>query len=204
MGGAHATSVKPLEQMPNRNAATAPELTVSVRELSRRPGTSRDVRLRFPAPPGLGTDVAGVPEGGEVSVELLLEAALEGILATGNVRATAQAECARCLEQVSLPVEATFQELFVYPERADAAQDAGDGSGDDLPLAEGDTLDLTAAVWDGIVLALPFRPLCREDCPGLCAECGARLEDEPDHAHRTVDPRWAVLEDLLEDEKEGR
>jgi uncharacterized protein len=45
-----------------------------------------------------------------------------------------------------------------------------------------------------VVLALPFQPLCREDCPGLCAECGARLADDPDHAHDdAVDPRWAGL-----------
>jgi uncharacterized protein len=47
------------------------------------------------------------------------------------------------------------------------------------------------------VLALPLRPLCRDDCPGLCAECGARLSDDPEHGHETADPRWAALQGLM-------
>ena len=44
------------------------------------------------------------------------------------------------------------------------------------------------------MLALPFQPLCEDDCPGLCTECGARLADDPDHAHEAaIDPRWAGL-----------
>jgi uncharacterized protein len=190
--------------MPDMNAASAPELTVSVRELGRRAGTSKELDIVFPAPPNLGTSVASVPEGDTVRLELLLESVLEGVLATGAVRARALGECARCLGEVAVPVEATFQELFVYPERADAARDAGDESSEERPQVVEDTLDLEPMVRDSTVLALPFRPLCREDCPGLCAECGARLEDDPNHGHVTVDPRWAVLEDLLEDKREER
>ena len=52
-----------------------------------------------------------------------------------------------------------------------------------------------------MVLALPFQPLCQDDCPGLCTECGARLADDPDHRHEEpVDPRWAALQDLAADE----
>jgi uncharacterized protein len=38
--------------------------------------------------------------------------------------------------------------------------------------------------------------VCREDCPGLCSECGARLADEPDHQHDVIDPRWSALSAL--------
>jgi uncharacterized protein len=50
------------------------------------------------------------------------------------------------------------------------------------------------------VLALPMSPLCREDCPGLCAECGVPLADAgPGHRHdAAVDPRWAALQQLSE------
>jgi uncharacterized protein len=52
------------------------------------------------------------------------------------------------------------------------------------------------------VLALPFQPLCQDDCPGLCPECGARLADDPDHGHDApVDPRWAALGALAEPEQ---
>jgi uncharacterized protein len=47
-----------------------------------------------------------------------------------------------------------------------------------------------------VVPALPFKPVCRDDCPGLCSECGARLADDPDHHHEVLDPRWAALSAL--------
>ena len=51
---------------------------------------------------------------------------------------------------------------------------------------------------DAVVLALPLSPLCREDCPGLCAECGAKLADAgPGHGHSDkLDPRWGALAKL--------
>ena len=49
---------------------------------------------------------------------------------------------------------------------------------------------------DAVVLALPMQPVCREDCAGLCAECGVRLADDPDHRHEVTDIRWAALKDL--------
>jgi uncharacterized protein len=48
-------------------------------------------------------------------------------------------------------------------------------------------------LYDTLVPALPFQPLCRNDCPGLCSECGARLADDRSHTHETADPRWAEL-----------
>jgi uncharacterized protein len=190
--------------MPEHHAPAAPELTVSVKELGRRPGTSKEQSVDFAAPADLGTDVIGVPEGSPVQLELLIESVLEGVLATGTVRARARGECVRCLGEVGLPVEATFQELFVYPERAEAARGAAGTAGEDQPEVVGDALDLNPAVRDAVVLALPFGPLCREDCPGLCAECGASLAEDPAHGHRVVDARWALLEDLLEDEREEK
>ena len=49
------------------------------------------------------------------------------------------------------------------------------------------------------MLALPLTPLCREDCQGLCATCGERLDDLPeDHSHDTTDARWGALAGLLQ------
>ena len=72
--------------------------------------------------------------------------------------------------------------------------DTADDEDDDVSRLEGDLLDLEPLLRDAVVLALPFQPLCRDDCPGLCTECGARLADDPDHQHdEPVDPRWAAL-----------
>ena len=51
---------------------------------------------------------------------------------------------------------------------------------------------------DAVVLALPLAPLCSDDCPGLCPECGERRADlGPDHGHETLDPRWAALRERM-------
>jgi uncharacterized protein len=88
---------------------------------------------------------------------------------------------------------ADFQELFVYEEN-DTESDEQD---DDVSRLEGDLLDLEPVLRDAVVLALPFQPLCQDDCPGLCPECGVRLADEPGHRHEErIDPRWASLGEL--------
>ncbi|MDR1186489.1 MAG: YceD family protein [Bifidobacteriaceae bacterium] len=192
--------------MPESSTAPAPELTVPVMDLERRPGASEQATIKFEASEVIGTEVIGIAEGQPVELELLLESVLEGVLATGTVRSTALGECGRCLDRVSLPVEVTFQELFAYPERVErsrrsdrAAPDLGEDP-DQLTVVD-DTIDLTGPVRDAVALSLPFKALCREDCEGLCSECGVRLADEPGHDHGAVDPRWAVLEDILEDER---
>ena len=77
------------------------------------------------------------------------------------------------------------------------------GRMDETSRLEGDLLDLEPLLRDAVVLALPFQPLCQDDCPGLCVECGARLADDPDHGHETqIDPRWAALQGLAQDEQD--
>lgn len=74
------------------------------------------------------------------------------------------------------------------------------GGGEELQspyLDDADVLDLAAWARDSYVLALPQQLLCRPDCAGLCPECGADLNADPDHAHeRAPDPRWAALRAL--------
>jgi uncharacterized protein len=154
-----------------------------------------------PAPAELGIEVLRVPEGSPVHLDLRLEAVMEGVLVTGAATAALEGECARCLERIDDDVDVTFQELFVYADQhARPAEDEEDGEASRL---EGDLLDLEPLLRDAVVLALPFQPLCRNDCPGLCVECGARLADDPDHAHEAaVDPRWAGLEALKQDQQD--
>ena len=68
---------------------------------------------------------------------------------------------------------------------------------DEASRLEGDLIDLEPLLRDEVVLDLPFQPLCREDCAGLCVECGANLNDDPGHAHEaSTDPRWDALRAL--------
>ena len=156
----------------------------------------RTARLTVAAPEDLGSGVIGVPTGSDLELDLRLEAVMEGVLVTGTIRGQAVGECVRCLDAVTESVDVTMSELFVYPERAAVAEQDGDEEDDDLRELDGDFLDLEPALRDAVVPMLPFQPVCRPDCPGLCPLCGARLADDPAHTHETLDPRWAALSGL--------
>ena len=68
----------------------------------------------------------------------------------------------------------------------------------DAPVICDDHIDLEPLIRDAIVLALPFQPLCREDCEGLCPECGQAWDELPDdHAHEApYNPQFDALADL--------
>lgn len=166
-------------------------LVYDVRRLGRRAGAMREsVRQDVPAPAGLGTDLVGVREGSPLEVDVRLESVTEGVLVTGTVTATIAGECARCLDPISQPLVVDLQELFAWPDSVtDETTDE-----DELPRIWDDRLDLEPAVRDAVVLALPWTPVCRPDCPGLCPTCGVRWDDLPDdHTHEVLDPRWAAL-----------
>jgi uncharacterized protein len=164
-----------------------------LREVGRRPGAMREYRRRGPAPAGLGTDVIGVPEGAPLVVDVRLESVTEGVLVTGTVsgdRGTLRGECARCLDPIADTLVVDFCELFAYPNSVTEETT----SEDEIHRIEGDHLDIEPVVRDAVVLGLPWTPLCRPDCPGLCSDCGERLADLPaDHQHDLLDPRWAAL-----------
>lgn len=155
------------------------------------------------APATFGIEgVVGVPEGAPVEIDLRLESVMDGVLVTGTARASAAGECVRCLEPLELELEADFQEMFSYPDADDrgrAKAEPGDDAEDDedvTPLEDG-MFDLEPVLRDAVVLALPMQPVCREDCPGLCSQCGVRLADDPDHHHDATDIRWAALQGLV-------
>ncbi|MGC5615832.1 YceD family protein [Georgenia sp. Z1491] len=179
-------------------------LTISVRDLARRPGSVRQLELTAPAPEEMGTAVLQVAPGSDLDLDLTLSAVSDGILVTGPVRARLTGQCARCLDPISPEIEVELTELFYHPDvRARLVED-GDEDAEDYPVVTGDDLDLEAAVRDAVVLDLPFTPLCRPDCQGLCSVCGIRLDDaEPGHAHEDLDPRWAALAAFSSEGTEG-
>ncbi|WP_198535557.1 YceD family protein [Streptomyces caatingaensis] len=177
-------------------------------ELGRRPGALKRLSRSIPAPADLGIEVIGVAEGATVELDLRLESVMEGVLVTGTARAPLTGECVRCLEPIERELEADFQEMYSYPDadargRIAAADDDAEDDEEDMLFLEDDLFDLEPVLRDAVVLALPLQPVCREDCPGLCSECGARLADEPDHHHETVDIRWAALQGLAGSDQDG-
>ena len=171
-------------------------LVLDTRELGRRPGSQREVSRSVPAPADLGIEVLHVPEGSPVDLDLRLEAVMEGVLVTGTAMAVLEGECVRCLEPIDDDVEVELQELYVYDDL-----DTDPDEDDEVSRLQDDLVGLEPLLRDAVVLALPFQPLCQPDCPGLCVECGARLADDPDHRHEApVDPRWAALAELQQDD----
>jgi uncharacterized protein len=169
-------------------AATSP-FDLNVRDLVHRPGEMRERTLDVPAPEQYGAGAATVKEGTSLEIDLKLEGLHEGILVTAEIETTATGECVRCLDPVSIPVQVEFQELFAYS--ADEAFDFA---------VQDDHVNLEPVVRDAVVLALPFQPVCRPDCPGLDPETGEKLADNPDRSPREVlDPRWAALEGFTPD-----
>jgi len=178
------------------------------RELGRRPGAMKRLSRTVKSPGDLGVEFIGVPDDAEIELDLRLESVMEGVLVTGTARATLKGECVRCLEPLEQEAEADFQELFSYPDADDRSRptaDTGDDAEEEDTLSlEGDYFDLEPVLRDAVVLSLPLQPVCRDDCPGLCPECGARLADDPEHDHEdAVDIRWAALQGLAETVKDG-
>ena len=189
----------------------ASPFALNVRDVGRRPGSMSEVRRTVEPPPDFRTDVLAVLPEDPMDLDLRLESVHEGILVTGTVTATATGACVRCLDEVDLPVDSSFQELYVWPDRAAHHREVATQQDDDEELRiEDDMVDLDPVLRDAVLAALPFQPVCREDCPGLCSQCGFRLEDDPDHQHDVIDPRWAALEALQplategEDDEEKR
>ncbi len=174
---------------PHRPLDPRSGLVIDTHDLGRRAGAMAEIRSTVEAPAALGIDVIGVPPGSPVELDLRLESVIEGVLVTGSAVVQLRGECVRCLVEISDTLEVDIQELFVYPE--------SDATEEEASRLEGDLIDLEPLLRDDVVLDLPFQPVCREDCAGLCVECGANLNDHPDHTHGDVaDPRWDALRSL--------
>lgn len=168
--------------------AVSHTLTVNVRELLRHPGAHKHVVQRAPVA-DMATPVARVDPASPVTVDAEIESVVEGILVTGQVSALATLQCARCLRQIEQQLRVNVRELFFLDPRE--AEDEG------YVVLPDDRLPLETMARDAIVLAFPAAPLCRDDCAGLCAECGAdRNVVDCGHRPEVVDLRWSALADL--------
>ncbi len=164
----------------------ASQWSVPIAELVRHPGTKRGVEASGELR-DIAVSVSRVPSGVVSSVTGTAEG-LDGqsVGFRGHVASEWQGECRRCLGPASGIVAVDVHELF---ERAPESEDI-------YPLS-GDRLDLEPLVRDAIYLELPQAPLCKEDCQGLCPECGAdRNTVDCGHAVDEMDPRWAALGEL--------
>jgi uncharacterized protein len=142
-----------------------------------------DDRVRLDAPP-------------EVSGTLAIRG--KRILLSGRLTGQAQVDCDRCLRPVDLPVAAVFSLQYVTQLEFDSAP-AVELEEDDLVVSiyDGESIDIDELVREQLLLAVPERTLCREDCQGLCQVCGADRNLKECGCQTTeTDPRWAALKKL--------
>jgi uncharacterized protein len=170
-------------------------VTIDVHDLLGNPGATRRHDL-LGTIADLSTELVTVPDDAPLGGSLLLESVVEGILVSGPITGTWTVRCARCLTERTQPFSVDVSELFTSETSVDADDDDLDDEG--YPLVGG-SIDLDQLVRDAVGVEMPFAPLCRPDCKGLCPECGGNRNLGECPGHATLDPRFAVLADLLPD-----
>jgi uncharacterized protein len=161
---------------------------IQISDLLAHPGTARSVEGSVPV--SIGFANASVDD--EVSFAVEMRSLTDGIVARGEAHAVVELVCTRCLktwsEEMDIAVEAVFR---THP----------DTDADELPIDAGGWIDLGPVVHDEVALGVPARPLCRDDCLGLCPTCGTDLNVEPCGGHGdVVESPFAALAQLFADE----
>ena len=154
-------------------------------------GTIRRIELDYPSIK-LSDDLTLSPLKGFITATRTTE----GIYIQGELESAAALECARCLTETIVPLEFTVDELFYSP-----PQSAPPGEN---RVGEDGMIDLAPLVRELSLLSLPVKVLCRDDCQGLCQECGANLNDGDCGCDSgEIDPRLAALQQLLNEVRNG-
>ena len=146
----------------------------------------------------------------EEGARLVSDAAVEGsatrkggqVRLRGTIQTEVELLCDRCLAPERAPLAVEFDTSFVPQEVEAVKAENVELQAEDLILAsyEGDAVDLDELVREQVLLALPSRHLCGEDCKGLCQQCGANLNEKDCSCEQgEADPRWAALADLKKD-----
>jgi uncharacterized protein len=130
-----------------------------------------------------------VPVPPEVEADVVVTSANTGLVFELAFAVRLEGPCFRCLEDASLELRVAAREYQANdPEGSEELETA---------YIHEDRLDLDEWARDAVADLLPEQILCRDDCAGLCPECGKNLNDEPhEHEQETGDPRWGALADL--------
>ena len=143
-------------------------------------------------------DIAGDDGGNMVQGKVRLMRTNRGILTKGTLHTEVEITCCRCLSLFSCPLALNVEEEY-FP-----TKDMFSGASLPLPdepvcftIDEHHVLDLTEAIRQNALLTIPMKPLCREDCAGLCPNCGHNLNHGPCGClPREADSRWSRLNKL--------
>ncbi len=131
------------------------------------------------------------------SFDVRLHNAGDGIVVSGETSGSVTLRCGRCLEPLTYATTVSFEELAVF-----SSEDEEGDNEDAFKLAD-KKLDVAPIIYQNVIVEVPIRPLCHEECAGLCGECGKDLNKEP-HTHKReqIDERLAPLKDFFKKESE--
>jgi uncharacterized protein len=123
---------------------------------------------------------------------------IQDIRVKGQLTTSLESNCARCLEPITQDVKREF-DLLYRPQGSDAGRDEISVTDAEAEISyyEGEGLLLEDVVREQILLAVPLKLTCREDCKGLCPHCGTNLNQEKCSCEVTrEEPRWAALKEI--------
>jgi len=144
-------------------------------------------------------DVTGDGSGRKVQGEVRLLRTHRGVLVKGELHTEVELTCSRCLSLFNFPVAINFEEEYLPT--IDVVSGAPLPSPEEpssFVIDEHHVIDLTEAIRQYTLLTMPMKPLCRQDCAGLCPDCGHNLNQGPcDCPPPTIDSRWSELSKLL-------
>jgi uncharacterized protein len=143
-------------------------------------------------------DILGINIRTRVQGSVKLIRTNRGILAQGTLHNNIPVECSRCLKVFDYPLAINLEEEFfpVIDVNSGTALEIPDEAGN-FTIDEHHILDLGEAIRQNALLAVPMKPLCREDCAGICQTCGEDLnKNQCDCQESEIDPRWSKLVQL--------
>ncbi|WP_123054084.1 DUF177 domain-containing protein [Clostridium sp. JN-1] len=135
---------------------------------------------------------------GSENIKLLEPIKLDGTLTkvrdiielNGAIHTVLELTCSRCLEKFKYTVNIPVKERFTNVEKSN--------KDDGIIFINGDTIDITEVLENNIILMLPIKRLCKEDCRGLCQYCGTNLNYSTCNCKNDdIDPRLAKLKDMF-------
>ncbi len=142
------------------------------------------------------------PDGGTAPCAAAVEAAVTRSMnrysIEARVKGSVRAECNRCLAPFELPLETSFTVIVNRGEPSAPVEGAEEDDLVSVPSTGEGTFDLFPRAREALILEMPIKLLCREECRGVCVKCGANLNDgECGCDARTGDPRWGALKKFL-------
>lgn len=180
------------------------QIDFSLLELGSQVGTQQQWEKKVVLPNNIGTADLMVPKETEIDLDIYAVAMKEGVSISISGQTLAVGECVRCLRPTERKLQIGGSRVYYYPEilnqiLSDLGEDDEDEDIDEsYQLDISGNIDLEPLLIDLIIPQFPYQVLCREDCEGLCDNCGTPWDELPvTHRHEIIDSRWSQLADFF-------